>query len=365
MRLIGHISNSDHSQRFQDFLLTQNIEAQVELDSQQRYAIWILDDDQLSVAAEMLKTFQAAPDASEFQHHAKSAQKIRDQRRKAALVRQKNHIDARTQLAGGTRLKPAPLTKMIITICVALYLIFLLVAQKNTDPTDKQLALDHAHDYFMYQSRHRQENLSQQAQQHIRPPAADPTTHIITAQSWERYIQDCLASASLPNDYFLTPFNDIRQGQIWRLISPIFIHYGFFHILFNMLWLKDLGKILEHRHSSKWLFFFILFTAIISNTAQYLSGFDSQMKVIIPQPFGGMSGVVYGLFGYCMILSKYRPKMGIHVPSQLSMMMIFWLFLCLTGLIGNIANTAHFAGIITGALIGYLPVVLKKQTNRH
>ena len=42
------------------------------------------------------------------------------------------------------------------------------------------------------------------------------------------------------------------------------------------------------------------------------------------------------------------------------MIMIAWLFLCMTGLVGPVANTAHVVGLVVGAAIAYAPIGWRK-----
>jgi GlpG protein len=141
------------------------------------------------------------------------------------------------------------------------------------------------------------------------------------------------------------PFADIIHGQIWRLITPIFIHFGIIHLLFNMMWLKDLGTLIEKRYSSRLLLTMVLILGLLSNVGQY----------IFAGPFfGGMSGVVYGLFGFVWMKSKFDPTSGFLVPTQTVIIMIGWLILCFTGALGPIGNAAHVIGLIVGATWGFV-----------
>ncbi len=134
---------------------------------------------------------------------------------------------------------------------------------------------------------------------------------------------------------------EILHGQIWRLITPILIHLSILHIVFNMLWFKDLGYLIEHKFGRNYLLSFILASGAVSNLFQYcVSG---------PQ-FGGMSGVLYAMLGFVWVYKKIHQDMEYFLPGRDIAIMIGWLLLCLTGFLGPIANTAHAGGLFIGML---------------
>ena len=148
---------------------------------------------------------------------------------------------------------------------------------------------------------------------------------------------------------FDTADNAMANGEYWRLVTPVFLHFGIFHIAFNGLWLWELGRRMEPLIGSVQMIAAVLLMAVASNLGQYLwSG---------PSLFGGMSGVVYGLLGYIWIRHKIAPKPILEIPRGLLGFMLFWLFLCTSGLInlfmdGSIANAAHAIGLLTGMVLG-------------
>lgn len=147
--------------------------------------------------------------------------------------------------------------------------------------------------------------------------------------------------------------SEILNGEIWRLITPAFIHFGFIHIAFNLLWLYQLGSAIEQRQSSKRMLTLFIVIAVLSNLAQFFwSG----------PLFGGMSGVVYGLLAYLWIQGKFNPAAGLWLDKNTTIMMLIWFALCWTGLVGNIANMAHTIGLVCGGLLGllYSPQLFRK-----
>ncbi|MGI9251602.1 MAG: rhomboid family intramembrane serine protease [Pseudohongiellaceae bacterium] len=129
-----------------------------------------------------------------------------------------------------------------------------------------------------------------------------------------------------------------------RTLTPIFLHFGAVHLIFNMLWLWYFGQQLERTQSSFIFLLLVFLFALIGNSAQYLFSGSTN--------FGGMSGVVYGLVGYIGVLNVFMPRSHIKLP--IDMLIAFIIFLVVMAVIaGNsIANAAHMGGLFSGVLIG-------------
>ena len=138
--------------------------------------------------------------------------------------------------------------------------------------------------------------------------------------------------------------SEFLSGEIWRLITPIFLHFNLLHILFNMLWLYDLGSQIEGKKGWKFFVTFVVILGFFSNFSQF---------IVSGPNFGGMSGVVYGLFGYAWIKSRFDPGDGFQIDPTVAMIMFGFLILCFTGIFGGVANWAHAGGLVVGLLWGY------------
>jgi GlpG protein len=137
---------------------------------------------------------------------------------------------------------------------------------------------------------------------------------------------------------------EIVHGQVWRLLTPIFIHLGIMHLVFNMLWLKDLGSMIEKLVSTRLLLAQVIVIGVASNLGQYY--FAGPF-------FGGMSGVVYGLLGYVWMKSRFDPASGLFLDKQTVIWMIGWFFLCVAKVIPSVANYAHGVGLVIGMIWGF------------
>ena len=156
--------------------------------------------------------------------------------------------------------------------------------------------------------------------------------------------QGFVSVSTFEQTYFL-------ENQWWRLISPMFIHFSFAHLAFNCLWIYILGEKIERVDNSIIFLMLIIFSSICSNYLQFLWTGSSL--------FGGLSGVIYGLIGYCMILEMDANYDRYKLPSGLYLFMIVWLILGFLGILelfgfGSVANFAHLGGLVSGILFAII-----------
>ncbi len=149
----------------------------------------------------------------------------------------------------------------------------------------------------------------------------------------------------------------LSSQEWWRLITPTFLHFSLTHLIFNCLWIYVLGSKIEIIDGRGVFLSLFLISGLSSNLGQYFITGDYL--------FGGLSGAVYGLLGYCFLLDLDNRGQRYDLPNALYLFMFFWLLIGFTGILGvfgfgNIANIAHLVGLICGFMIALIANFLKR-----
>ena len=137
----------------------------------------------------------------------------------------------------------------------------------------------------------------------------------------------------------------ISQGEYWRIVTPMFLHLNFLHLIFNMFSLYLFGPELEQL-TGKARFLPIYFLAgLVGNIATYL------IYPLTHQSLGA-SGAIYGILGAFGALVYYTK----HIFPQLKQIIvpIIVIGVIMTFVQPNINVTAHIAGLITGFILGFI-----------
>ncbi len=151
--------------------------------------------------------------------------------------------------------------------------------------------------------------------------------------------------------YFANKFEFVQNGEIYRLITSMFLHANILHLLFNMYALYMLGPQIEKLYGK---FKYLLI---------YLGSglFGSLFSVITNNSFGiGASGAIFGLFGALIYFGlKYRATLDGFIRSGIIPVLIINLII---GLVyQSIDLSAHIGGLLGGMLLSYTLCVPNKE----
>lgn len=137
----------------------------------------------------------------------------------------------------------------------------------------------------------------------------------------------------------------IRAGELWRFITPLFVHGSLPHIFVNMYSLFAIGPAVERFFGPR-RFLAVYFLSGISGVIMSL-GFTEQPSV-------GASGAIFGLLGALgALLFLNRSVFGQAGSFQLRQIVFVALLNLALGLSPGIDNWGHLGGLITGTALGY------------
>lgn len=309
MRRIGILTDEAHASRFSEYLVTQQVRYSIDVQpvtgsqssangaSQTQFEVWIRDEKDVPRARQFLQEFMTNPTAAKFEVKALAEQmRIREAAESGSL---------RPTLVpvGGNRISSSQ-QYMPVTMAVLAISIVVSLATNLGDPKSS-------------------------------------TSRTVFAAMCLLDARDVTPEAPNPD-----PWTSLKKGEIWRVITPMFLHGSMMHLAFNMMWVYSLGSIIERMHGSRFFTLLLLGTQTIGMLVQ----------VYFPQAWGGSpfaigaSGAVYGMFGYLWLRPMVDPEFPFGIAPVNVALMLGWLVLCFTSAVPNVANGAHVGGLIAGLI---------------
>ncbi len=324
MRCLGQIEGRKSAEKFVAHLLTLDISTQIESmngaadatadvsnlpraghTGPDAWEIWVRDEDQLELAQRELHQFESNSSDPKYDAAISKATQILDQREQARQQAAKNVRRLDTTLRSGLSrgpMRPLTITLLVLSIGVGLITNF-----------------------------------------------ADPGPN----NAWGISTLEELSFVS-STDYSASggdPAASLKRGQVWRAITPVFIHIGIFHLAINMFMLVSLGRLTENWMGTPRFALMVLVLAVFPNLFQ---GLAPEWMHGTPS-FGGMSGVLYGLLGYIWIRTTINPTHGISIPFPMIVLAIGFIVVGLSGLVPGwrFADLCHLGGLLVGSAFGF------------
>jgi len=147
----------------------------------------------------------------------------------------------------------------------------------------------------------------------------------------------------------------LLSQQPWTIISSIFIHGGFAHIIFNMISLYFLGSFFIRAVGER-SFLAVFFLGGLAGNALYI-------LLAPPNVIGiGASGAIFAIGGALAVLVPRVPVYIFFIPIPMPLWMAILIFFLLSFLFSEIAWQAHLGGLVLGLIAGF---VLKRRRRTY
>jgi GlpG protein len=326
------MNDAAQAESFSAFLTVQGISNKVELDDG-KYDLWVKEEDRLDQAAMLLKEFETDPNHQRYVNSVNKAQKLMQDEVERRKKVQKKIVNVRERWPRGQQRKaPLTITLMVLAGIVTVLAGFRIVPPKKPVP---------------------------------------PTIKAMSFVAVEGEAAEKVHAANDNPDELGVRMASVFRGEVWRLITPIFLHSGVIHLFFNLFMLFQLGRVVEDRYGTLFFSGLVLLAAVVPNFLQGVmpEALDGSAPIyerdLILGTFGGMSGVVYAIFGFIWIKSLIDPSFGFQIPPFFVFIMIGWFFMGVFHLFDNagisMANWGHGGGLVVGIAIAYLSTVIGKQ----
>jgi membrane associated rhomboid family serine protease len=177
---------------------------------------------------------------------------------------------------------------------------------------------------------------------------------ITTAAFAVTYIPQQIFGWSAPYAWLaLQPYDVLHRLYVWELASYLFLHWGFFHILFNMFALWMFGSDLESLWGARKFLYYYFLTGIGAGI------FDVLLSTVFPGSTGaatvGASGAIYGLLlAYGMLFPDRPIYLYLIIPIKAKWFVVIMGVIELVSSFGTpgsgISHVAHLGGMLFGFL---------------
>jgi GlpG protein len=306
MRFLAEIEGQRNAELFVAHLLTEECDTHIELarEGSDLWEIWVREEDQVDFARDELKEFLQNKGAAKYEAAMLAARKIlqEKERRQQEVAKNTRKIpQGNASLTRGGKLPP--LTLALFIICIILGFITGFGRPNSTMGVNTMNALS-----------------------------------FVTPQDYDESAEDPAAS--------------LKKGEVWRIMTPALLHGDIIHLAMNMFMFVSFGRIVERWIGTPKFAILVFVLMVLPNLFQGLS--PDWMR---GSPFFvGISGVLYGLFGFVWIRTTINPSHGISIPFPMIVLLVAIIVIGLSGMVPGwgLADLCHLGGLVVGCAAGYL-----------